>query len=574
MNCRATNSAGVIRQTILGILIAASAVLHAQNATTEVESFNRFGSSFGNNGAPGSGPGGGPPPGSGTESEPEPPPETIEAKFTIDAHGKQVKYDCAVCHWLEVYVDDRKLEFEEAATLKKGETYEITVKDNPQTSGSPPDGATPPEDDTQLYTVWPIPADNQTITPIASETAGSPPLAFLVEKDEVLQYLIDNTEGLLAQYKEWPASPADEPMRKKAHILPVEIIPDDGMVGVVGDMVPSNKGELGEKHFVTPQKTPQIDEDYVTFKVIGISPEAFERLLDWGPGGEEVAGEPLKRKVKRDIAAKTTITVMLKNSSQEVERLNTWVVWAAANLVQVPTPVFYTTSNVSLVDGTTADRANFVAGSMLEDSLVFEFTIYPVGLCNLADDIPDLRGAPSSTAPGGNSPLKPAIPLASGAEQKWDDSRAIQISITNPNIPRAKYPATSALVDNPTILAGQPENGIVLAFPTDDVVGNDDAEFGTSSGGNPYEVNDSAPIRLRHGIGVMRSDDRPMSSISSYLSENEVYEELNEFREFLRLNIGNKWYRVSPYKHWEFRLRTKKENSIMINQGAASGSTL
>lgn len=206
-----------------GTVLACSAVLYAQNATSEVEAFNSVGSTFGNNGAPGSGPGGGPPPGSDTQPNPSPTPETIEARFTVAAQGKQIKLDCASCHWMEVHVDNRKLNFEETITLKKGKAYEVTVKDNPQTSGTPPQGATPPEHDTQTYTVWPIPAGNQTITPIPSENSADPPKGFLVQKDQILQYLIDNSEGLLAENKPWPQNPSEEPMSKKARLLPFEL---------------------------------------------------------------------------------------------------------------------------------------------------------------------------------------------------------------------------------------------------------------------------------------------------------------------------------------------------------------
>ncbi len=225
-----------------GTVLACSAVLYAQNATSEVEAFNSFGSTFGNNGAPGSGPGGGPPPGSGTQPNPSPTPETIEAKFTVAAQGKQIKFDCASCHWLEVHVDNRKLNFEETITLKKGKAYEVTVKDNPQTSQTPPQGSTPPESDTQTYTVWPIPADNQTITPIPSENSGDPPKAFLVQKDQVLQYLIDNSAGLLAENKPWPKTSSDEPMNKKARLLPIDI---DFVHPATGEMNESRESSEG-----------------------------------------------------------------------------------------------------------------------------------------------------------------------------------------------------------------------------------------------------------------------------------------------------------------------------------------
>jgi hypothetical protein len=354
----------------------------------------------------------------------------------------------------------------------------------------------------------------------------------------------------------------------------VEIVPDAGMVGVVGDMVPSNRQGAGEKHFVTPKTTPQIPAPYATFTVSGITTTEFETYFEWGGGGESVAGEPNKRKVSRGTADKVPISLKLKQSNQEAAKLNVWVVWASANVVQVPTPDFYRTANVGLVDGTFGNRATFIAGLTEPEAFVFEFTIYPLGICDLASDIPDFTGPPSVLPPGGTHPLKPWAQLSGGADAKWDDSRAIQITITNPNIPRAKYPASSALVDNPEILAGQPADGVVVEFPYSDVVGTDDSQ-GTSLGGNPYEDSPSSiPDRLEHGIGKMRSDDRPTSSISDYLDEDATYEEANEFREFLRLNIGTRWYRVSDFNYWEFRLRTTKQSGNMLDDGSFSGTSL
>lgn len=354
----------------------------------------------------------------------------------------------------------------------------------------------------------------------------------------------------------------------------VEIVPDAGMAGVVGDMAPSNRGNSGEKHFVTPKTTAEISAPYAIFTVSGMTSAEFQQFFEWGPGGESVAGEPHKRRVSRNAADKVTISLKLKQTNQEAAKLNAWVVWASAVLVQVPTPLFYTSVNVGLVDGTFGNRATYIASDHPEQTLVFEFTIYPIGMCDLTSDIPDFRGFPTVLPPGESSPLEPSKSLSSGADAKWDDSRAIQITITNPNVPRGKYPISSLLVGNPDILAGQPANGAVLEFPSSDVIGTDDSS-GTSVGGHPYEVSlPSTPNRLKHVIGKMRSDDRPSSSISDYLTENATYEEANAFREFLRLNIGTRWYRVSNFMHWEFRLRTTKEYSNMLDDGSFSGSSL
>lgn len=216
----------ISRLVALSLMVGSIPSTLAQNSTAEVEAHNTFGSGFGNNapggGSNGGGNGGGDP-GSGTQPQPSPTPATFEAAFEVGANGKQVKQDCAVCHWLEVYVNGKKLDYGETITLRKDKSHEVTVQDNPQTRGSPPQGATPPHDDTQTFTVFPKAVGNQTITEIPGDGPNDPPKAFIVNKDEVLDFLIDNSEKLLAMDKEWPTNAADEPMKKKAKLLPVDI---------------------------------------------------------------------------------------------------------------------------------------------------------------------------------------------------------------------------------------------------------------------------------------------------------------------------------------------------------------
>jgi hypothetical protein len=204
----------------VALMGAAVEVSHAQSSNGEVEAHNGFGSGFGNNGGAND-------PGSGTQPQPSPTPETFQAAFEIGSSGKQIKQDCAVCHWLEVHVDGRKLQYGETVTLSKDKTHEVTVTDMPQTRGTPPAGATPPHDDTQTFTVYPKAVGNQTITEIPG-SAGDPPQGFIVNSDSVAEYLIDNSQKLLAQNKEWPKNAADEPMNKKAKLISVKLITPAG----------------------------------------------------------------------------------------------------------------------------------------------------------------------------------------------------------------------------------------------------------------------------------------------------------------------------------------------------------
>ena len=94
-------------------------------------------------------------------------------------------------------------------------------------------------------------------------------------------------------------------------VVRISIVPDDGVAGKVGDMVPSNNGPTGEKHFVSPKKSTAIADDYVTLKAQGPATVQFQDNYEW-EGGEAVPDEPLKRRVKRDATGKTEVKIKAK----------------------------------------------------------------------------------------------------------------------------------------------------------------------------------------------------------------------------------------------------------------------
>ena len=221
-----------IGQRAVAVILAGLIVdeLPAQSSTAEVEAHNAFGSRFGNNGVSAGGGSGGGDLGSGTPSAPSLEPETFQAAFEVrtntdgNPRGKQVKQDCAVCHRLSVLINGEEYGDGEAVMLRKGETHTVKVKDTPEPRDRAPGGdSSPPHTSNQKFTVWPKAVDGQTITSIAGTGPAGSPQVFIAKKEEILQYLLDNSEGLMAQDKDWPENPADEPMNKTARLLPIDI---------------------------------------------------------------------------------------------------------------------------------------------------------------------------------------------------------------------------------------------------------------------------------------------------------------------------------------------------------------
>lgn len=173
------------------------------------------------------------------------------------------------------------------------------------------------------------------------------------------------------------------PVTASAHVCqtrPLNVIdigPDSGMTGAVGDMIASNRGASGEKHFVSPKKSAEIPSDYVILKAQGIDAATFQQVLEW-QGGEAVPNEPLKRRVKRDAAAKTAVTIKGKQSAVVAARLNVWVVWWTVTAQKDSGPTVYYLNN---------------AGSVAIDTQwSFEATVSPAGIVDLSMDVPDMTG--------------------------------------------------------------------------------------------------------------------------------------------------------------------------------------
>ena len=228
---------------------------------------------------------------SGTPSQSARAPETFQAAFEVrtntDKGGKQVRRDCAVCHKLSVLINGREYGDGDAVTLPKGETHTVKVKDTPEPRDTPPGGdPTPPHTSNQKFTVWPKAVDGQTITSIAGDGPADSPQVFIAKKAEILQYLLDNSEGLMAQDKDWPEDPADEPMKKTARLLPIEM-------KVVDRDDPKKKWGSEKDHNQTkPVYAGESCGDMVSWKLGGTDTWG-STVFTWtaeGPGGETKTG--------------------------------------------------------------------------------------------------------------------------------------------------------------------------------------------------------------------------------------------------------------------------------------------
>ena len=343
------------------------------------------------------------------------------------------------------------------------------------------------------------------------------------------------------------------------------------MVDVVGDVVPSIKGPRGKKHFVSPQLNAPIPNPHVVLKKKGISDGFFLQYCRWGSGGEEVTGQPLKRQVNRTAPDMQEVTVELASTGQTLARMSVWVVWADKEAVNKPVPIF-----------TGGDQGDYFTNAFA----TFRFTINPalliddvaaLGVAGVRD-IPDLTGVRDLRylVPDGQHWLdrRPSgVPRRwrEGVTLKWDVSRQMKISVYNEVL---GIPPTSRRVLEP--FPGGPES----------IGGNDDSyphDFDEHD--IPYAVN-APPGDLSHAVGEVTSGDGPRlvtpSAIEAQVRRNGMpladgtpYEQKFEFREFVRLQIGKKWYRVSGNVEWFRELKAKWQDGTpegtWVNDGSNYG---
>jgi hypothetical protein len=322
-------------------------------------------------------------------------------------------------------------------------------------------------------------------------------------------------------------------------LLPVRISPDVGMVGIIGDRVESNKGEGGEKHFVTPKKSPEIGEEFVKLKAKGLedawlTPGDPNQLVEWDPSVGESNGDVRKWKVKRDVTEKFPVKIrtIAKYGNEQAMKRNVWVTWANLELTD-DTPKMQTPTS-------TQNSLTLVG------EIRFRYLCEPSEMFDLNPDIPYLSKPWDVAPPGGNHPWK-GTPLAFGADIKYDASRQFRV------ISKSNDPSTHTAL--------QAEGSDVLDYPGDIAVGNDDPS--TTGEVRPYDP---------PGITAKMTDfDTPYIVIPhsrGSATPNATVSQTAQFRQFARAELGARWYKCSDYVLSELHLKAKRENGKWIDDGS------
>jgi hypothetical protein len=355
----------------------------------------------------------------------------------------------------------------------------------------------------------------------------------------------------------------DPDLKQVVLAVPISIEPARKMAGVIGDMIQSVNTSSDIKHFVTPQETPNLPQDYVILEAVGIikehiTPNHPNQLFEWD-GGEEVPGDLLKRRVKRDVAGEPTwVKLIAKNGGMVAAETHVWVVWTDVT-------VFQGAASFNQLQG----KSIYEVPDEATTGWRFVFKIKPQSILDQNNlDRPSLSGPNRKPPPGsGNTyTIKPEWGEADSANFKWDLSRQYQLTIRNTgHIPKTALEqgnVPAAWIVNQHVDIDRP-----ISFPTGgdspDVEGNDDpsASFLTDEDRNPYVARTNNP-KLNHQIGEISSSDAPLLRVlNGWGDVGRSYAVEYNFNEFARIeltdgkrDVGQHWFRISDHVKWHHYL--------------------
>ena len=229
----------------------------------------------------------------------------------------------------------------------------------------------------------------------------------------------------------------------------------------------------------------------------------------------------------------------LKICGKEVWKGVVWSVWAAIN----PT----------IKNPATPGNAGGVFSVTTRTD--FPVAVHPDTICS-DDDRPDIEAQAAVDVPGANNHdvVYNAL-LRGGATRCWDVSRRLRVKVLNPNlIPLAQLPAMAG-----PVWAGQPAAMTIPAdYPASDVEGNGDSTVANEND-NPYTS------------GAMLSWNTPTISMANASGANgNTFEVRLQFGEFVRLQLGGTWYRVSDIYDWRFHVLMRRVGGHWGDNGSVT----
>lgn len=315
-----------------------------------------------------------------------------------------------------------------------------------------------------------------------------------------------------------------------------------GMRGQIGDLVASNKPTGGATHFVTVKSGAEGENVVLTVSGVGadeIGPNQPDQLVEWV--GATPATDPLRGNVPRSQTGKFPVTLRVIATGQSIPATNVWVTWANLG-TEYNTP--------TMMEATNYKNADDIPVNHFRGKISWRYVCEPREMFDLSVDVPDLSGAPLVPPPGGTHAWL-GTPLSNGAALRYDASRQVRV--------------VSRCSDANLHQIFQSRGPDILAYPQNPVEGNDDPS-----------MNGELVPYLPNGItGIMLDSDFPDLVLPVPLSsatENDTVLKLAQFRQFARVQIGDKWYKCSDYGLSELNIKVKRIDGKWVDDGSTFSS--
>ena len=305
--------------------------------------------------------------------------------------------------------------------------------------------------------------------------------------------------------------------------------------------IPSNLGGAGLEHFCCVKNTGDIVLEALISPGV---PGVIGGRLTWTATGTAITSPAVggdARTAKLSSAAVGKFPVQLSWDGAAVRQSVVWVIWATSTVtclrqshLVVPAPGM----------------------SAITAGIDHTFRVLPPQIITDADR-PALDGPPTAPVPG--AALRHVASgnfLRGGAAKKWDASRRIRVRILNPRL--YTVPQLPPIDPLGHLWNGQPTaDTIPENFPADTALGNDDSNTCDETN-NPYE-----------NCGLVTSIDNPKIPMrNSTGGDGDMFDLRMHFGEFLRVNLGTKWYRASDFSPWRFHPRFRRAGGVWTDNGS------
>ena len=210
--------------------------------------------------------------------------------------------------------------------------------------------------------------------------------------------------------------------------------------------------------------------------------------------------------------------------------------------------------------------------------------IQPIEIANyVTEDVPNLRINRFDTPLPGEFLSDPVIGnrLSNGfdtetvngqmVKPRWDISRQVRVRIKSPTVGAEGYADKSGV-----LVEGLPSaNRITVKYPSSPLIGNDDSNT-VGEVNDPYfgdQLPDGNPNQFAVR-GDLFSIDQPQFPVIAHQAgiNGDKIDWHIQFREFVRVQIGTKWYRISSDDDglWRHRAILEKRGGFWRNAGSVT----